>query len=496
MGFCNNAAVAANGDDLVLRLLHRPPASRSGRRDFVKDTRTGRLLCRRAPTAPSRCTSPGSGLRQRRRPGRRRVVRGGRRVRPRRDPRTPLAHRRACRTQRPAVRRPARDTPTTSRSAATAWSGSTSPRPTDPRGGGAAHVRPRAVRACGHPDPGAAAARRRSRPSGWSGLRRHGPRRPRRRRRPHRPPHGHRGPGARRPSLARQPAEPAVAVLEGAARRGPECPGWSRPPRGPGAEGRPSTGPLTALQPPRRAPGPADLRGLDDAQLAELAAEIRDALIATCAPRGRPPRPEPRRGRADPRAAPGLRLPARPDRLRHRPPGLRAQDADRPRRAVRHAAAARAACRATPAGPSPPHDVVENSHASTVAVLGRRPGQGLRPPRRGPARRRRDRRRRADRRDGLGGAEQHRRRPGDADRRLVIVVNDNGRSYTPTVGGLANHLTALRTSPRYEQVLDPVKRRLNGVPRRRPGRLRRAARDEEGHEGRPRAPGPLRGPRA
>ena len=55
------------------------------------------------------------------------------------------------------------------------------------------------------------------------------------------------------------------------------------------------------------------------------------------------------------------------------------------------------------------------------------------------------------------------------DRRLVIVVNDNGRSYTPTVGGLATHLTALRTNPRYEQVLDLVKKRLNGGPRRRPG---------------------------
>ena len=49
-------------------------------------------------------------------------------------------------------------------------------------------------------------------------------------------------------------------------------------------------------------------------------------------------------------------------------------------------------------------------------------------------------------------------------RRLVIVVNDNGRSYTPTVGGLANHLTSLRTDPRYEPVLDAVKRRLHGVP--------------------------------
>ncbi len=52
---------------------------------------------------------------------------------------------------------------------------------------------------------------------------------------------------------------------------------------------------------------------------------------------------------------------------------------------------------------------------------------------------------------------------GDPRPALVIVVNDNGRSYTPTVGGLANHLTQLRTSPRYEQVLDLVKKRLNGV---------------------------------
>src|SRR3954471_6569097 len=43
------------------------------------------------------------------------------------------------------------------------------------------------------------------------------------------------------------------------------------------------------------------------------------------------------------------------------------------------------------------------------------------------------------------------------DRRLVIVVNDNGRSYTPTVGGLAEHLTALRTNPRYEQALELIK---------------------------------------
>ena len=47
---------------------------------------------------------------------------------------------------------------------------------------------------------------------------------------------------------------------------------------------------------------------------------------------------------------------------------------------------------------------------------------------------------------------------------LVIVINDNGRSYTPTVGGLANHLSGLRTNPRYEQVLDVVKRSVSRAP--------------------------------
>jgi 1-deoxy-D-xylulose-5-phosphate synthase len=47
---------------------------------------------------------------------------------------------------------------------------------------------------------------------------------------------------------------------------------------------------------------------------------------------------------------------------------------------------------------------------------------------------------------------------------LVIVVNDNGRSYTPTVGGLARYLIGLRTNPRYEQVLDLVKRNVSRAP--------------------------------
>ena len=54
------------------------------------------------------------------------------------------------------------------------------------------------------------------------------------------------------------------------------------------------------------------------------------------------------------------------------------------------------------------------------------------------------------------------------DRSLVIVVNDNGRSYAPTIGGLARHLDALRTTPHYEKVLDWGKRTLqrSGPPGR------------------------------
>ncbi|MEU0391529.1 1-deoxy-D-xylulose-5-phosphate synthase [Streptomyces sp. NPDC006208] len=39
------------------------------------------------------------------------------------------------------------------------------------------------------------------------------------------------------------------------------------------------------------------------------------------------------------------------------------------------------------------------------------------------------------------------------DRPLIVVVNDNERSYAPTIGGLASHLAALRTTDGYEQLL-------------------------------------------
>ena len=107
-----------------------------------------------------------------------------------------------------------------------------------------------------------------------------------------------------------------------------------------------------------------------------------------------------------------------------------------------------------------PHDVVENSHASTSLSYA----------------------------DGLAKANTVQGRPdhvvavigdgaltggmawealnniaADADRRLVVVVNDNGRSYRPTVGGLANHLAKLRTDPRYEPTLRAVRERLSNA---------------------------------
>ncbi|GAA2722962.1 1-deoxy-D-xylulose-5-phosphate synthase [Cellulomonas aerilata] len=112
------------------------------------------------------------------------------------------------------------------------------------------------------------------------------------------------------------------------------------------------------------------------------------------------------------------------------------------------------------------HDVVENSHASTAlswadGIAKANVVQG-----------RTDRHVVAVIGDGAltGGmawealnniAEGH-------DRRLVIVVNDNGRSYAPTMGGLAFHLDTLRTTRGYESFLSWGKRALHrtGMPGR------------------------------
>ncbi|MES5818526.1 1-deoxy-D-xylulose-5-phosphate synthase [Streptomyces sp. RG80] len=107
------------------------------------------------------------------------------------------------------------------------------------------------------------------------------------------------------------------------------------------------------------------------------------------------------------------------------------------------------------------HDVIENSHASTVLGWA----------------------------DGLAKANQIQKRDdhvvaviGDGaltggmawealnniadakDRPLVIVVNDNERSYAPTIGGLANHLATLRTTDGYERFLARGKDLLERTP--------------------------------
>ena len=51
-----------------------------------------------------------------------------------------------------------------------------------------------------------------------------------------------------------------------------------------------------------------------------------------------------------------------------------------------------------------------------------------------------------------------------ADRPLVIVLNDNGRSYAPTTGGMAQRMAAIRLRPGYERMLGRVKHTLPRAP--------------------------------
>ena len=52
----------------------------------------------------------------------------------------------------------------------------------------------------------------------------------------------------------------------------------------------------------------------------------------------------------------------------------------------------------------------------------------------------------------------------DGNRPMVIVVNDNGRSYAPTIGGFARHLSGLRLQPGYERILDEGRRVVQQLP--------------------------------
>ena len=101
------------------------------------------------------------------------------------------------------------------------------------------------------------------------------------------------------------------------------------------------------------------------------------------------------------------------------------------------------------------HDIVENSHASTAIswAAGIARGRTLR----GET----DRHTVAVIGDGAltgGMAWEALNALAASEDRVVIVINDNGRSYAPTAGGLARRLDGIRTDPRYEQFLGWGKR--------------------------------------
>ena len=208
-----------------------------------------------------------------------------------------------------------------------------------------------------------------------------------------------------------------------------------------------------------RITGPRDLRDLSDTELDELAAEIRDFLVRKVSRTGG--HLGPNLGVVELTLALHRTFDSPTDRIVfdtghqayvHKILTGRAAGFDKLRQ--------EGGLSGYPSQAESEHDMIENSHASTALSY----ADGLA---KAFAVRGETRHVAAVVGDGAltGGMawEALNNIAADHDRRLVIVVNDNGRSYTPTVGGLADHLTQLRTNPRYEQLLDLVKTRLNGV---------------------------------
>jgi len=203
---------------------------------------------------------------------------------------------------------------------------------------------------------------------------------------------------------------------------------------------------------------PADLRGLTDHELDELATEIRQRVIAAVACNGG--HLGPNLGVVELTLALHRVFDSPHDRILfdtghqayvHKMLTGRAAGFDRLRK--------KGGLSGYPNAAESPHDVIENSHASTSLSYadGLSKAYALRGEERHVA---------AVIGDGAltgGMAWEALNNIAAGNRPVVVVVNDNGRSYTPTVGGLANHLNAIRTNPRYEEALDLVKDRLNRV---------------------------------
>ncbi|KRF36004.1 1-deoxy-D-xylulose-5-phosphate synthase [Nocardioides sp. Soil805] len=205
---------------------------------------------------------------------------------------------------------------------------------------------------------------------------------------------------------------------------------------------------------------PQDLRGLSDEQLTELAAEIRDLMIRTVATNS---------GHLGPNLG-VVELTLAIHRVFESPHDRVVFDTGHQsyvhklvtgRREAFGTLRKEGGVSGYPSQAESEHDIVENSHASTALSY----ADGLA---KAYAIQGQDRHVVAVIGDGAltGGMawEALNNIAINPQSRLVIVVNDNGRSYTPTIGGLATALTTLRTDPQYERVLEVVKRRLNAVP--------------------------------
>jgi 1-deoxy-D-xylulose-5-phosphate synthase len=204
---------------------------------------------------------------------------------------------------------------------------------------------------------------------------------------------------------------------------------------------------------------PRDLRRLSDADLDSLATEIRDFLVLTCSRTG---------GHLGPNLG-VVELTMAIHRVFDSPTDRVVFDTGHQayvhklltgRKAGFERLRQEGGVSGYPSQAESDHDIVENSHASTALSY----ADGL-----AKAYRLRDEQRHVVAVIGDGALtggmawEALNNIAVAKDSRLVIVVNDNERSYTPTVGGLATALSSMRTNPRYEQVLDLVKKRLNAV---------------------------------
>jgi 1-deoxy-D-xylulose-5-phosphate synthase len=207
--------------------------------------------------------------------------------------------------------------------------------------------------------------------------------------------------------------------------------------------------------------GPRDLRRLDGAQLAVLAEEIRDFLITSVSRTG---------GHLGPNLG-AVELTLALHRVFDSPHDRILWDTGHQayvHKIVTGRAPGFAGLRQKgglsgyPSRAESEHDVIENSHASTA--LSYADGLAKAYQLRGET----DRHVVAVVGDGslTGGMawEALNNIAADHTRRLVIVVNDNERSYSPTVGGLAHHLATLRTTRGYERFLEWGKQVLGRTP--------------------------------